>query len=117
MQPIKYSFSETRKIDQETKVIYKYPTPTRQFDIGRMVVKGRHPKDPKTFIIEGDCSFVMHITKGTGRVFAGDEIFDVVEEDVVVVPARHKFAVEGDMEYITFDSPAFYPEQSKEITV
>lgn len=116
MKPIKYSFSDARKIDQDTKVIYKYPTPTTMFDVGRMVVKGRHPQGATTFIIENDCSFVMYITKGTGRVFAGEQVFEVVAEDVVVVPARHKFAVEGDMEYITFDSPAFYPEQSQEIT-
>jgi mannose-6-phosphate isomerase-like protein (cupin superfamily) len=58
----------------------------------------------------------MYVTKGTGQVFAGEETFEVKPEDVIFVPAKHKFAVEGDLEYITFDSPAFYPEQSKEIT-
>jgi len=116
MQPTKYTFSDTKKIDLDTKIIYKYPTPTKLFDIGRMVVKGRHPKDPRTFILESDCSFVMYITKGSGRVFAGEETFDVQPEDVVFVTSKHNFAVEGDMEYITFDAPAFYPEQSSEIT-
>jgi mannose-6-phosphate isomerase-like protein (cupin superfamily) len=80
-----------------------------------MVVKGRHPEDPRTFILEHACSFVMYITKGKGRVFAGDDIFDVVPEDVLFVPAEHRFALEGELEYITFDAPAFYPEQSEEI--
>lgn len=116
MRPIKYTFAQTDKIDLDTKVIYKYPTPTKLFDIGRMVVKGRHPKDADVFILEHECNFVMYILSGNGRVFAGGEVFKVKPEDVVFVPAKNKFAVEGDLEYITFDAPAFYPEQSEEIT-
>lgn len=115
MKPTKYSFDQANRIDLGTKVIYKYPTPTKLFDVGRMVVKGRHPEDPQIFIIEHECSFVMYITRGKGRVYAGDKAFDVVPEDVVFVPSEHKFAVEGDFEYITFDAPAFYLEQSEEI--
>lgn len=47
MKAIKYSASEVKKIDLDTKQIYKYPSPTKEMDIARMVVKGRHPKDPK----------------------------------------------------------------------
>ena len=115
MKPIKYCSTDTNKIDLRTKVIYKYPTPTKSFDIGLMVVNGRHPENPKTFILETDCSFVMYITKGAGQVFVGEDIFKVESKDVVFVPANYKFAVEGDFEYITFDSPAFYPEQSTEV--
>ncbi len=116
MKPAKYSFDQIRKIDLGTKVIYKYPTPTKLFDIGRMVVNGRHPKDPQVFILEHACNFVMYVMKGKGRVYAGDDAFDIGEQDVMFVPAEHKFAVEGkELEYITFDAPAFYPEQSEEV--
>ena len=117
MKPTKYTSDQTNKIDLGTKVIYKYPTPTKLFDVGRMVVKGRHPEDSDTFIIEHECSFVMYILKGEGCVYVGNEIFEVVAEDVIFVPASNKFAVEGNMEYVTFDAPAFYPEQSEEVTI
>jgi len=115
MQPAKYTASDTRLIDLGTKVIYKYPTPTKDFDVGRMVVDGRHPAKPGSFIIEEACSFVMYVMHGRGTVYAGDQIFKVGPEDVVFVPKQHKFAVEGQFEYITFDAPAFYPEQTKEV--
>lgn len=115
MKPIKYTADQTNKIDLGTKIIYKYPTPTKLFDIGRMVVNGRHPQADNAFIIEHECSFVMYILRGSGRVHAGEETFVVEPEDVVFVPANNKFAVEGNMAYITFDAPAFYPEQSEEV--
>jgi mannose-6-phosphate isomerase-like protein (cupin superfamily) len=115
MKPTKYTFSQTNRIDLGTKVIYKYPTPTMEFDIGHMVVNGRHPQEPHKFALETKCSFVMYIIKGTGTVYVNDETLEVVAQDVVFVPAKTKFAVEGIFEYITFDAPAFFPEQSEEV--
>lgn len=80
-----------------------------------MRVNGRHPNGARKFLLEHDCDFVIYVTKGSGRIVAGNEIFDVVPEDVVFVPAEHKFAAEGNLEYISFDVPAFYLEQSEEI--
>ncbi|HUD11813.1 MAG TPA: hypothetical protein VMS08_05350 [Candidatus Saccharimonadia bacterium] len=116
MQLTKYTPADTTKIDLGTKIIYKYPTPTDLFDVGRMVVKGRHPKDPNSFAFESQCSFVMYVTIGKGTVTAGDHTFTVSPHDVIFVPTKHKFAVEGNLEYITFDAPAFFPEQSKLVT-
>ena len=115
MKPVKYSVSDAKKIDLGTKQIFKYPTPTKEMDIGRMVVRGRHPEDPKKFMIGHEVSFVIYVLKGSGKIYAGEETFDLKAGDVVFVPKENKYAVEGDMEYITFDSPAFFPEQSEEI--
>lgn len=116
MKPVKYSKADTNDIDLGTKRIFKYPTPTKLMDIGKMVVNGRHPQKEGSFLLEKECSFIMYVLSGKGRVFAGNEIFDVVAEDVVFVPKENNFAVEGNFEYITFDSPAFYMEQSGEVT-
>ena len=117
MKPQKYSFKDAHLIDLETKKIYKYPTPTKTLDIARMVVKGRHPKNNNTFIIEHKCQFVIYVMKGKGIIYAGNEKFSVGVGDVVFVRTENKFAVEGKLEYITVDSPAFYPEQSEEIQI
>lgn len=117
MKPIKYSSRESTTIDLRTKIIYKFPTQTKLFDLARMVVNGRHPENPKEFILESDCHFMVYVIKGSGKIYAGDGIFSVSTGDVVDVPRGNKFACEGkDFEYITFDVPAFYPEQSEIIT-
>lgn len=113
MKPHKYTAKDTTKIDLGTKIIFKYPLDSRLFDVAHMVVNGRHPKDKDTFILEHGCVFAMYITKGNGKVYAGDEIFEVAVDDVVMVPTDHKFAVEGKLEYITYDMPVYYPEQSE----
>ncbi len=117
IKPSKYSHRETNKVELGTKIIYQYPTPTKSLGIARMVVDGRHPNDKSTFIIEHKCQFVIYITKGTGVIYAGDEEFPVGVGDVVFVPVENRFAVEGKMEYITVDNPAFFPEQVDEIKV
>jgi predicted enzyme related to lactoylglutathione lyase len=111
-KPANYSADETTLIDLgPTKQIHKYPSPTRQLDIGRMVINGRHPE--KGFVVEQGCDFVMYVTQGNGKYYVGDEVFEVKPGDVVFVPTGNKFAAEGEFEYITVDSPAFYPEQTE----
>ena len=115
MKPTKYSPSDTTKIDLGTKTIFKYPTPTKSMDIARMVVNGRNPVDKDTFLIEHECQFVIYVIKGSGKIYAGDEVFEVGVGDVVFVPTDNRFAAEGSMEYITVDNPAFFLEQSEEV--
>lgn len=117
LRAIKYTPRDTKKIDLGTKIIFKYPTPTKELDIAKMVVNGRHPEDPKTFILEHKCQFVIYITKGKGKIYAGDDVFDVKVGDVVFVPTDNKFAAEGNMEYLTVDIPAFFQEQSEEVSI
>ena len=88
MKPQKYTLKDVTKIDLGTKIIYKYPVLTKLFDVARMVVNGRHPKDKNTYILEHGCMFAMYVIKGSGKIYAGENIFDV---------------------------PAYYPEQSEEI--
>ncbi|HCM37025.1 MAG: hypothetical protein UV61_C0003G0096 [Candidatus Gottesmanbacteria bacterium GW2011_GWB1_43_11] len=115
MKPQKYSFSETRKVDLGSKVIYEYPTFSKSLSIAKMVVKGRHPKNPETFILEHVCQFVIYILSGSGKIYVGEGCFDMAVGDAVFVPKEHTFAVEGSLEYITVDNPAFFPEQSEEV--
>lgn len=115
MNPVKISEKEAKKIELGTKVIYKYILPTKLFDIAKMVVKGRHPQDPKKVIFEKDCSFAIYLINGHGKYVINNKEFEVSEGDVVYVPSGSKFSCEGNFEYITVDVPAYYPEQSKEV--
>ncbi len=117
MKPQKLSKKQIELVDLGSKKIQKYPLDTKLMSVAYMVVDGRHPKGKKKFLLEHDCAFVVYLIKGKGKVYAGDEVFDVRVGDVVFVPTEHRFAVEGKMEYVTVDTPAFYLEQSEEVTV
>lgn len=113
MKPIKYTPSDTNKIDLGTKIIYKYPTSIKELDFSRMVITGRNPVTG--FLLEHDCQFFIYVTKGQGKVITNDEVIEVTVGDVVFVPKETKFAMEGDFEYVTAGTPAFYPEQAEEV--
>ena len=114
MKPQKFTFKDTKRVDLGTKVIYKYPSLSRLLELNYMVVNGRHPENKNEYIIEHDCQFIIYVTKGNGKIYAGDEMFDVKVGDTVYVPTENKFAVEGKgLEYITTETPAWYPEQAE----
>lgn len=117
MKTAKSSFKETNLVDLGTKKIYKYPFKTKLLSVAKIVVNGRHPTDKNKFILEHKCSFVIYVTKGGGKIYAGNKTFAVEEEDCVFVPTENKFAVEGNLEYVKVDGPAFYLEQSEEISI
>ena len=117
MKPQKFTFKDTKKVNLKTKVIYKYPSLSKSLELSRMVVNGRHPENKKEYTIEHDCQFIVYITKGGGKIYAGGEVFEVKVGDTVYVPTENKFAVEGKgLEYITVDSPAWYPEQAEVVS-
>ena len=114
MKPQRFTFEDTTKVDLGTKVIYKYPSLSRLLELNYMVVNGRHPENKNEYVIEHDCQFIIYVTKGNGKIYAGDEIFDVKVGDTIYVPMENKFAAEGkDFEYITVETPAWYPEQAE----
>jgi len=77
-------------------------------------MEGTQRKKDRLFI-EHDCNFVIYVTKGKGIIYAGNEKFSIEPDDVIFVPVENKFAIDGHLEYITIDVPAFYLEQSEEI--
>ena len=113
MKPIKVSKDEASTIDGGNKEIHPYNFPSKDFSVARMVLKGRFPEEEDTYSLERDCSFVLSVTKGSASIVAGEETFEVSEGDVVHVPKGNKFSIEGDIEYVTFVTPAFYPDQMK----
>ena len=114
MKPVKYSDSDASDTDLGTKIIHKYPTPTKDYDIARMEVRGRFPKNG--YIFNNVCDFFIYVLVGTGTVYAGDETFQVEPKDVVFVPAKNKYAVDGAFEYITVDVPEWNADQAEEVT-
>ncbi len=118
MKPVKFTPKDTRKVDLGTKTIYKYPAPSKLLELNHMKLNGRHPEKKDEFILEHDCQFIVYVIKGKGKIYAGDEVFEVRVGDAVYVPTETRFAAEGKgFEYITAETPAWYPEQAEIISI
>ncbi len=106
---------QAKIVDLGTKIIRKYTASDKQLEINHMTLNGRTPEKEGTFLCETKVHFMVYITKGSGRMFCGEDAFEVSEGDCVDVPTGIKFAAEGNFEYITAESPAWYSEQHKEV--
>lgn len=108
---MKRTQSQTKLVDLGNKKIYEYGLPTKLLSVAYMIVAGRHPE--KGFVKEKDCTFVIFVTKGKGKYIMLDKTVELKKDDVLLVEKNTKFAVEGNFEYVTFDIPAYYEEQSQ----
>ncbi len=105
--------NEAKIVDQEMKVIRKYTAPDKSLEINHMILNGRTPDKEGQFLCETKIHFMAFVVKGNGKMYVGEEVFEVNEGDCVDVPAGTKFAAEGyNFEYITAETPAWYREQA-----
>lgn len=104
--------SNAKKVDLGTKVITKYTSQDKKLEANHVKISGRHPEEKDQFIYETDCHFLVYVINGSGTIFCDDDKFEVTQGDVVDVPPKTKYAVEGDLEYLALDTPAWYPEQA-----
>jgi mannose-6-phosphate isomerase-like protein (cupin superfamily) len=114
MKPLHLKQTEAKLIKFGAKQIFAYPLETKLMSVAYMKIEGRHPNGDK-YLFERDCQFVIFITKGSAKVFINNSIYNVEVGDVLYVPSQTRFAVEGNVEYVTFDTPGYYPEQSEEV--
>ena len=105
---------EAKLVDLGNKIIRKYTAQDKQLEINHMVLNGRTPEKEGIFLCETQIHFMVLVIKGKGKIFCGDDIFEVEDGDCIDVPKGSKFAAEGNnFEYITAESPAWYSEQAK----
>lgn len=105
--------SAAKKVDLGTKVIFKYTSTDKNLEVNHMKISGRHPENPAHFVYEDTVHFMLYVLKGTGKVYCEDEIYEVEIGDVVDVPAKTRFAVDGkELEYLAVQTPAWTPKQA-----
>lgn len=116
MKPKKVSFEDAKLVDLGSKKIYEYKFGYKKMSIAKMVVNGRFPENKNKFFLEHKCSFIIVVTKNTGRILFENKKFEVKEGDSIFIPSGNKYAIEGNFEYFTVVAPAYFPEQAEEIT-
>jgi len=104
---------QAKFVDKGLKKIIKYTSLDKSLEINHMILNGRTPEKEDQFLCETKVHCMMLIIRGSGKMYVGEDIFEVSEGDCIDVSAGTKFAAEGhNFEYITAESPAWYPEQA-----
>ncbi len=71
--------SQSNLVDLGTKKIYKYTAPDNNLEINRMEMDGRNPENPNHYILETGVHFMVYVTKGEGKIYCNDQVFEVTE--------------------------------------
>jgi len=105
--------TEAKIVDLKTKIIRKYTARDKNLEFNHMTLSGRNPEESNHYIFETKVHFMVYVVKGQGKIYVNNDVFSVVEGDVVDVPPNTRFAAEGtDFEYLTTETPAWFPEQA-----
>lgn len=116
MSSTKVSKEEREEIDLGTKKFFKYNSPVKELELKKTVLKGRSPENPEKVYVETE-SFALFIIEGDGIISLDGSEYELSSEDVVYVEKGTKWWIEGELEYIVFNTPQWYPEQMQEVDV
>lgn len=84
-------------------------------DINGAVVKltGRYPK--KGRVVNLKCKELAYVINGSGKVVVEDKEVSLQEGDLILIEPGEKYFWEGNLKMFMPCTPAWYPEQHKEV--
>lgn len=84
-------------------------------DINGAVVEvlGRYPE--KGRVTNEKCKELAYIIKGSGKIVVEGEEIELKEEDLIMFEPGERYYWEGNLKMFVSCSPAWYPEQHREV--
>ncbi len=93
---------------------YEFPFHDKDLNIAVITINGRYPE--KGYLVNEVCKEVAYVLSGTGVIGKRNSTQQLAKGDAVFIDAGETFFWEGDrLEMLMPCSPAFYPEQHKEV--
>lgn len=88
------------------------------FDAVISEVEGYHPAETgRKKIVNENSQKAYYVLEGRGKIFVGEEVFDVEEGELVNVPEKKLHALEGDLKVLIVTSPPFNPEDEELVNI
>jgi len=91
----------------------EYPLGDKDINGAVIELKGRYPD--KGRVVNLKCKELAYVVKGSGRVVVEGEEVELNKGDVVLIEPGEKYYWEGNMTMLVPCTPAWYPEQHKEV--
>lgn len=99
--------------NNEFCLAFSYPTEDKDISGALIELIGRYPT--KGTVVNEKCKEMAYIIKGSGKLTVGNEEFDLSEGDLVLINPTEKYYWNGNMTLFMPCSPAWYPEQHREV--
>ncbi len=107
------SFKDTELFEGKTNKTYDYNIEDKDINYCIVEINGRFPVDK--YAINLDCKEMAHILEGNGILVVEGKKYQLKKDDVVLIDKNEKYYWEGKMKLGIPCSPAWYPEQHKEV--
>ena len=89
--------------------------PLKDNDINGAIIKlsGRYPNEGR--VVNLKCKELAYIIEGSGKVVVEEKEVKLEEGDLVLIEPGEKYFWEGNLKMFVPCTPAWYPEQHKEV--
>lgn len=91
----------------------EYPLGDKDINGAVIELDGRYPD--KGRVVNLKCKELAYVISGSGRIVLNDKEMNFNEGDLILIQAGEKYFWEGRVAMLMSCTPAWYPEQHKEI--
>jgi mannose-6-phosphate isomerase-like protein (cupin superfamily) len=92
---------------------YEYPFEDKDINGAVIVLSGRYPDAGR--VVNNVCKELVYIIQGSGRVVVESGERPLHTGDMLLIQPDEKYYFEGELEMLMPCTPAWYPEQHKEV--
>lgn len=91
----------------------EYPMGDKDINVAFVEVLGRYPETGR--VTNEVCKEMAYIVEGKGKIVVEGEEIELNEKDLILLEPGERYYWEGNMKMLVPCTPAWYPEQHKEV--
>jgi mannose-6-phosphate isomerase-like protein (cupin superfamily) len=99
--------------NSDTCIATEYALMDKDINVAYVEIKGRYPD--KGRVTNEVCKEMAYITEGKGKIVVEGEEIELNEQDLILLEPGERYYWEGDLKMVVPCTPAWYPEQHKEV--
>ena len=112
MKIIHKNQTEKRK-NGENCLAAEYPMVDKDINGAVIEINGRHPDNGRAVNLK--CKMLSYVISGKGKVVVEGEEINLDEGDAILIEPGEKYFWQGDLKLFISSTPAWSPEQYKEV--
>ena len=97
----------------ENCIAIEYPLGDKDINGAIVELTGRYPNTGR--VVNLKCKELAYVIQGSGRIVVENEEINLKEGDLILIEPGEKYFWDGNLTIFTPCTPAWYPEQHKEV--
>ncbi|MBT5021440.1 hypothetical protein HOK51_00515 [Candidatus Woesearchaeota archaeon] len=102
-----------KKTNSTSCVVEEYKFNKKNASLAKATIKGRYPE--KGFAVNDECDMIYYALSGTCEIHYKDNIYKISKGDACLIEKKNMYWVEGTIELLIFNSPAWHINQYRQL--